>query len=132
MSQVEVDGVGIEYQVTGQGRPVVLLHGFRTPGGCGGHQVPVRDMPEVSCTELEFDTATQAGLDRLVFLLDTDAENVGIPPSKLIGHGFGVRQNAIDPVARVAIARPGALNAAVKAAAELAALSPSAGAMPRA
>jgi hypothetical protein len=63
-------------------------------------------MPEVSCTELEFDTATQAGLDGLIFLLDTDAESVGIPPSKLIDHEFGVRQDAIDPVARVAIARP--------------------------
>jgi hypothetical protein len=81
-------------------------------------------MPEVSCTELEFGTATQAGLDRLVFLLDTDAENIGIPPSKPIDHEFGARQDAIDPVARVAIARPGALNAAVKAAAGLAAFSP--------
>ena len=25
--RVEVDGVGIEYEVTGEGRPVVLLHG---------------------------------------------------------------------------------------------------------
>ena len=25
MSRVDVNGVGIEYQVTGQGRPVVLL-----------------------------------------------------------------------------------------------------------
>ena len=55
---------------------------------------PVRDMPEVSYTELEFDTATEAGLDRLVFLLDTDATDVGIPPSKLIDHEFGARQEA--------------------------------------
>ena len=55
---------------------------------------PVRDMPEVSYTELEFDTATEAGLDRLVFLLDTDAADVGIPLSKLIDREFGARQDA--------------------------------------
>jgi hypothetical protein len=55
---------------------------------------PVRDKPEVSYTELEFDTATEAGLDRLVFLLDTDAEDVGIPLSKLIDREFGDRQDA--------------------------------------
>jgi tetratricopeptide (TPR) repeat protein len=54
---------------------------------------PVRGRPEVSYTELEFDTATEGGLDRLVFLLDTDAENVGIPPSKLIDREFGARQD---------------------------------------
>ncbi len=53
---------------------------------------PVRDKPEVSYTELEFDTATEAGLDRLVFLLDTDAAEVGIPPAGLIDHEFGARQ----------------------------------------
>ena len=55
---------------------------------------PVRDRPEVSYTELEFDTATEAGLDRLVFLLDTDAADVGIPLSKLIDREFGARQDA--------------------------------------
>ena len=55
---------------------------------------PVRDMSEVSYTELEFDTATEAGLDRLVFLLDTDAADVGIPLSALIDGEFGARQAA--------------------------------------
>ena len=55
---------------------------------------PVRDRPEVSYTELEFDTATEAGLDRLVFLLDTGAADVGIPLSELIDREFGARQDA--------------------------------------
>jgi tetratricopeptide (TPR) repeat protein len=55
---------------------------------------PVCDRPEVSYTELEFDTATEARLDRLVFLLDTDAEDVGIPPSSSIDREFGARQDA--------------------------------------
>jgi pimeloyl-ACP methyl ester carboxylesterase len=36
---VDVNGVGIEYQVTGQGRPVVLLHGFPDSGRLWRHQV---------------------------------------------------------------------------------------------
>src|SRR5262249_1394188 len=55
---------------------------------------PVPDKPQVSYTELEFDTATGAGLDRLVFLLDTGAANVDIPLSALIDREFGTRQDA--------------------------------------
>ena len=55
---------------------------------------PVRDKPEVSYTELEFDTATAAGMPRLVFLLDTSADDVGIPPAELIDLAFGGRQDA--------------------------------------
>jgi pimeloyl-ACP methyl ester carboxylesterase len=40
MSQVDVGGVGIDYQVTGQGRPVVLLHGFPGSARLWRHQVP--------------------------------------------------------------------------------------------
>jgi pimeloyl-ACP methyl ester carboxylesterase len=38
--RVDVDGVGIEYEVTGDGRPVVLLHGFPDSGRLWRHQVP--------------------------------------------------------------------------------------------
>jgi Domain of unknown function (DUF4062) len=55
---------------------------------------PVPDKPKLSYTELEFDTATEAGLYRLVFLLDADAKDVGIPPSSLIDREFGDRQDA--------------------------------------
>ena len=55
---------------------------------------PVRDRPEVSYTELEFDTATEARLDRLVFLLDVEAADVGIPLRALIDPEFGARQEA--------------------------------------
>jgi hypothetical protein len=51
-------------------------------------------MRGTSYTELEFDTATEAGLDRLVFLLDIDAADVKIPPSRLLDIKFGARQEA--------------------------------------
>src|SRR5664280_2869677 len=37
---------------------------------------PVRDRTEVSSTGLGFDTASQAGWERLVFLLDPDADDL--------------------------------------------------------
>jgi hypothetical protein len=55
---------------------------------------PVRDRPEVSYTELEFEAATKARLHRLVFMLDTEAEAAGIPPSGLIDLEYGTRQEA--------------------------------------
>ena len=41
MGRVDRDGVGIEYEVTGAGRPVILLHGFPDSGRLWRHQVPV-------------------------------------------------------------------------------------------
>lgn len=38
--RVDVGSVGIEYDVTGEGRPVVLLHGFPDTGRLWRHQVP--------------------------------------------------------------------------------------------
>ena len=38
--RVEVGGTGTAYQVTGQGRPVILLHGFPDSGRLWRNQVP--------------------------------------------------------------------------------------------
>ena len=40
MGRVDVGGVGIEYDVTGPGPAVVLLHGFPDSGRVWRHQVP--------------------------------------------------------------------------------------------
>jgi pimeloyl-ACP methyl ester carboxylesterase len=40
MARVDSGGVGIEYEVTGEGAPVVLLHGFPDSGRLWRHQVP--------------------------------------------------------------------------------------------
>ena len=57
---------------------------------------PVRDRPDVSYTELEFDTATDAGMPRLIFMLD-DSSVVPIPPARLLGEepDFQARQRRL-------------------------------------
>jgi WD40 repeat protein len=57
---------------------------------------PVRDRPEVSYTELEFETASDPDhpLERLVFLLDQEAENPGIPAKWLNDPIHGACQQA--------------------------------------
>src|SRR5215472_1220970 len=56
---------------------------------------PVRDRPEVSYTELEFEAAAAAGVPRLMFLLDEDAA-VPIPPGRVLDGdpGLQTRQRA--------------------------------------
>jgi len=57
-------------------------------------RLPGAGQPEVSYTELEFGAATEAGLPRLVFMLDEGAADVGLPVSALIDRQFGTRQDA--------------------------------------
>jgi Domain of unknown function (DUF4062) len=54
---------------------------------------PVRDRQDVSYTEMEYEVATELGLQRLVFLLDEDAP-LPLPARTSIDRTFGARQDA--------------------------------------
>jgi len=91
-------GVAIEYQVTGDGRPVVLLHGFPDTGALWRHQVPALAGAgfKVIVPDLRgyggSDKPTDVGAYAIPFLAGDvlavlDAE--GVEQAHVVGHDWG-------------------------------------------
>ena len=92
---------GMEYFAAREGSPAdycrEVVRGCDVYVGLIGlrYGSPARDQPDVSYTELEFDAATEAGLPRLVFLLEEAAVPSVLPGDLLDGEpGLVARQAA--------------------------------------
>jgi pimeloyl-ACP methyl ester carboxylesterase len=124
LARVDVDGVGIEYEVTGEGPPVVLLHGFPDSGRLWRHQVPAlagagfqvivpdlrgygrSDKPEA----VEAYSLMQIAGDVLAIMTDLNA-----PRAHVVGHDWGAalawalatfRPDAVDHLVALSVGHP--------------------------
>jgi len=96
--RADSSGVGIEYQVTGEGRPVVLLHGFPDSGRLWRHQVRtladagfkviVPDMRGYGASDKPGDVAAY---NMLFLVSDVGAvlEHAGVERAHVVGHDWG-------------------------------------------
>ncbi len=96
--RVDAGGVGIEYEVTGDGRPVVLLHGFPDSGRLWRHQVPalaeagfeviVPDLRGYGRSDKPTDVAAYR-MDLLVGDVLAVMDAAGADRAHVVGHDWG-------------------------------------------
>jgi len=98
MMRVDAGGVGIEYEVSGEGRPVVLLHGFPDSGRLWRNQVPalaeagfqviVPDLRGYGRSDKPADVQAYA-LSALVGDVLAVMGDVGVEKAHVVGHDWG-------------------------------------------
>lgn len=122
-------GVGIEYEVTGDGRPVVLLHGFPDSGRLwrdqvgplvdAGYKVIVPDMRGYGASD------KPAGVDAyniLYLVADVGAvlDDAGVERAHIVGHDWGaavawalaaVAPERVDHLAALSVGHPSSFRA---------------------
>jgi pimeloyl-ACP methyl ester carboxylesterase len=96
--RVDSGGVGIDYEVTGEGRPVVLLHGFPDSGRLWRNQVPaladagyrviVPDMRGYGASDKPPDVDAYNIL-YLVADIGAVLDDVGVDRAHVVGHDWG-------------------------------------------
>jgi pimeloyl-ACP methyl ester carboxylesterase len=124
--RIDNDGVGIDYEVTGEGRPVVLLHGFPDSARLWRHQVPA--LVEAGHQVIVPNQRGYGGSDQpeevesysLLFLAgDVLAvlDELGIARAHVVGHDWGAAvawmlgsmvPDRVDQLVALSVGHPGA------------------------
>jgi pimeloyl-ACP methyl ester carboxylesterase len=126
--RVDVNGVGIEYQVEGEGRPVVLLHGFPDTGRMWRNQVPaLRDAGfQVIVPDLRgygaSDKPTEVDAYAIPFLAGDVLgvlDDLGIERAHVVGHDWGAAlawaiaafaPERVDHLVAISVGHPGSFS----------------------
>jgi pimeloyl-ACP methyl ester carboxylesterase len=118
------EGVGIDYEVTGEGRPVVLLHGFPDSGRLWRHQVPA--LADAGFKVIVPDQRGYGASDRpegvdayniLHLVADVGAvlADAGVERAHVVGHDWGaavawalaaVAPDAVDHLVALSVGHP--------------------------
>jgi len=128
--RAEVNGVGIEYEVTGEGRPVILLHGFPDSGRVWRHQVPalaaagfqviVPDLRGYGKSDKPGDVASYA-MPLLMADVIGVLDDLGVERAHVVGHDWGAAiawavatfyPQRVDHLAALSVGHPAAFGAA--------------------
>jgi pimeloyl-ACP methyl ester carboxylesterase len=128
--RAEVSGVGIEYEVTGEGRPVILLHGFPDSGKVWRHQVPalvaagfqviVPDLRGYGKSDKPGDVASYA-MPLLMADVIGVLDDAGVERAHVVGHDWGAAiawavatfyPQRVDHLAALSVGHPAAFAAA--------------------
>jgi pimeloyl-ACP methyl ester carboxylesterase len=128
--KIDVNGVGIAFEVSGEGRPVVLLHGFPDSGRLWRHQVPA--LVEAGFQVIVPDLRGYGGSDQpkeveaysIPFLAGDVLgilDHLGLDKAHVVGHDWGAAlawalgslvPDRVDHLAALSVGHPMAFRAA--------------------
>ena len=128
--RADINGVGIEYEVTGSGRPVILLHGFPDSGRVWRHQVPalagagfqviVPDLRGYGRSDKPGDVPSYA-MPLLMADVIGVLDELGVERAHVVGHDWGAAiawalaifyPGRVDHLAALSVGHPAAFAAA--------------------
>jgi pimeloyl-ACP methyl ester carboxylesterase len=129
MVRADSSGIGIEYEVVGEGRPVVLLHGFPDSGRLWRHQVaPLADagfkviVPDMRGYGASDKPAEIEAYNILFLVADVGAvlDSAGVQQAHVVGHDWGaavawalaaVAPERVDHLATLSVGHPSSFRA---------------------